>query len=53
MEKPEIYTRLDVIAGKIQNLDYLHSWTEAQLAEYESLAAEWDELNAMLKEVAA
>lgn len=45
MTKPPIFARLDVIADIMQDLDYLHSWTEEQLALHNSLSAEFDELS--------
>lgn len=52
MTKDTILTRLDAIAGRMQEMDYLHSWTEAQLAEHEALCFEHDELMAALREAA-
>lgn len=51
MTKDKIYARMDVIAGKLQDLDFLPEWTDAQQALFDSLSAEFDELETQLKEI--
>jgi len=43
---------MDWIAGKLQDLDFLPEWNEKQQALFDSLTAEFDELEAQLQEIA-
>lgn len=51
MEKDKIYARMDVIAGKLQDLDFLPEWNAKQQALFDALSAEFDELENSLKEI--
>lgn len=52
MSKDKIYAQMDAIAGKLQDLDFLPEWNAKQQALFDSLTAEFDELEAQLKEIA-
>lgn len=51
MEKNKIYARMDKIAGKLQDLDFLPEWNAKQQALFDTLSAEFDELENQLKEI--
>lgn len=51
MQKDKIYAQMDVIAGKLQDLDFLPEWNAKQQALFYSLTAEFDELELQLKEI--
>ena len=52
MTKDETLTRLDAIAGRMQELYDKYEWKEAEMSEYHELLCEHDELMASLKEAA-
>lgn len=52
MEKDKIYARMDKIAGKLQDLDFLPEWNDKQQALYDSLSEEFDALELELKQSA-
>lgn len=51
MTKDKIYARMDKIAGKLQDLDFLPEWNGKQQALFDTLSAEYDELENQLKEI--
>ena len=52
MTKSEIYARMDKIAGKLQDLDYLPEFTPAQQKKYDALTEQYDALELELREIA-
>lgn len=50
MEKNKIYARMDKIASKLQDLDFLPEWNAKQQALFDALSSEFDELELQLKE---